>query len=125
MQRIFKKPEVPFGRFSLFCALETYQHDEVLGSAVAMPKVGLRPQTPETPRMSRETLRRAALYNANPVGPYLKPKLTRPVDQDTLVRDSTTKGTPLVSDKPAAQQIQERERGHVQTAPGNLEHRPG
>ena len=80
-----------------------------------MPVVKARASTPETPRVNRDTLRRAALYNANPVGPFLKPKLIVPVDTETLVRRDT-RGIPLASEKPSAQQIAERERGFVQSA---------
>ena len=72
-----------------------------------MPVVNARASTPETPRVNRDTLRRAALYNANPVGPFLKPKLIVPVDTETLVRRDT-RGIPLASEKPSAQQIAER-----------------
>jgi hypothetical protein len=87
-----------------------------------MPKVNQRASTPETPRLKRDTLRRAALYNSNPVGPYLKPKLTAPTDEDTLVRVSN-KGIPFAAEKPSAQQMQERDRGFIKSAPnssGNL-----
>ena len=89
-----------------------------------MPKVGPRAATPETPRMNRDTMRRAALYNSNPVAPFLKPRLTAPVDEDSLVRRDT-RGIPFASSKPGAQQIVERERGFVKSAPPNGESRPG
>jgi len=81
-----------------------------------MPKVNQRASTPETPRLRRDTLRRAALYNSNPVGPFLKPKLTEPVDEDTLVRTSN-RGIPFAAEKPSAQQRQERDRGFISSAP--------
>jgi hypothetical protein len=84
-----------------------------------MPKVGPRAATPETPRMKRDTMRRAALYNSSPVAPFLKPKLTVPVDEDSLVRRDT-RGIPFASAKPGAQQMAERDRGFVQSAPSSL-----
>jgi hypothetical protein len=84
-----------------------------------MPKVGARASTPETPRINRDTLRRAVLYNANPTGAFLKPKLTKSQDDEALSRNSS-KGIPFASEKPMAQQIFESDRGFVQSAPNSI-----
>lgn len=85
-----------------------------------MPKVGARASTPETPRINRDTLRRAVLYNSNPTGAFLKPKLTKSQGDDEAMSRTVSKGIPFASEKPMAQQISESNRGFVQSAPSSI-----
>lgn len=76
-----------------------------------MPKVPQRANTPPTPRVDGELLRKSSLYRDNPLTPHFKKEQYISEDEG-LVRQST-KGIRLASEVPSSQQVAERNSGFV------------